>query len=270
MDGERSITAEMHEYFGAIITRLDGIEDYEKELNEGSNGLLGSGTNEINTLPYGKTSGCHNILVVIIDGKTDIDQILNMALKHLGINCKNITKYVLFYIANDYAKWNLLWSLYKPSFDALKDKYGVRYFMHFKNTCNIDLEEIKNDKLKCFKYISKPSDDVSDLLIYSITIEDIVYKMYFVKSYYYLTFHIKAQLNINKSKSPDDDKALFNSIKSKFFSGAKGDIVIGMGDDHMQQLSYKQVILNKQELNTCLAIIEKLRSSVVGKGGRRV
>ncbi len=267
MDGENVLNSLMHECFGNIISSLDEINDYAKELCEGSNGLLEGGTSKINTIPYGKPGGCHSLLVVIIDGKKDVDLVLNKALMHVGLNCKGITKYVLFYVANDYTKWDKLWSLYKPSFDALKDKYGVIYFIHLKNSYNISLTEINNMLLKDldFQHFEKPSDDVSELLIYGSNIRNryFFYKILFAKSNYSLTkFSVKIQQGVIRNNSRNED--IFNIIK-EVFKNAKGDLAIDLDDDYIRQLTYHQVILNEQELCECIRLAKELKRLPKGR-----
>ncbi len=259
MDGENVLDPLMHECFGNIINRLDEIEEYEKELSEGSNGLLGSGSNEINTIPYGKPSGCHRMLVVIIDGKVDIDLVLNRALKHVGINCKGITKHVLFYIANDYVKWDELWSLYKPSFDSLIGKYGVVHFVYYK--FKVELREVKK-KLSNFKYEEKPSNEVSEALVLAESLEYrchyknismILYRITFTNSFSYCRFAFRI---IPVSRSADNTVFL-RKIKDDILLKHKVDLVIGLNEVFLPELTYSQIVSSETELENYIKFCGK-------------
>lgn len=258
------------EVFGSIIGTLDEIENYEIAMNE-ENGAISS--SYVNTIPYGVPSGCHERLVVIFDGKKDIDNLFHWALKHVGITCKGKTKYILFYITNENVDWKSHWMLYKPSFDDLKDKYGIQYFFYFKKQFKVEFQKVKNE-LNNFEHIKSLPGEVSEAIV---LIEPnnfhklLIVKTIFAKTKSHSYFSFKVQTNKKMFYSPRveekiDITEILEKIKIVLLSDHKIDASIKVGDDFLPELTFSQIISSESELeffiNFCKKEYPKLKKRI--------
>jgi len=74
---------------------------------------------EWNIIPYGKPSECREHLLVIVDGKTAVDDILRRVLKHLLVLCP-LTNVILFYVQIPISDWVRCWEVYETQFDKIE------------------------------------------------------------------------------------------------------------------------------------------------------
>jgi len=127
------------ELFSGIIKELNEIKDYSIISEKGalSGDANQSSGSKYNVFPYGTpTDECYKSLVVIIDGKYNMEDLLTKALMHVGISCKGITRYVLFYVAGynkDKEAWDRVWDLFKPSFSFYANHHNLNYGVYYKH-----------------------------------------------------------------------------------------------------------------------------------------
>jgi hypothetical protein len=58
--------------------------------------------------------------------KFDLTELISKALKHVGFQCKGITKEVLFYIDINPNDWNDIWNIFAPSFQVLENQLNLK------------------------------------------------------------------------------------------------------------------------------------------------
>ena len=249
------------EVFGSIIGTLDEIENYEIAMNE-ENGAISS--SYVNTIPYGIPSGCHERLVVIFDGKKDIGNLFHWALKHVGITCKRKTKYILFYITNENVDWKSHWMLYKPSFEELKDKYGIQYFFYFKKQFKAELQKVKNE-LNNFEHIKNLPGEVSEAIVLveaNFKNRTLIVKTIFANTNSHSYFSFKVQANKNVINNPVtkeniDITEILEKIKKVLLSDHKIDASINVGEDFLPELTFSQIISSESELEFFINFCKK-------------
>ncbi|PEQ87993.1 hypothetical protein CN481_20155 [Bacillus sp. AFS006103] len=92
--------------------------------------------------------GHHEKLVVVIDGKYDLTELISKALKHVGFQCRGITKEVLFYIDINPVEWHSIWKIFEPSFQVLKNQQNLKidlFFSQSKNNTASNNNQTEND-----------------------------------------------------------------------------------------------------------------------------
>ncbi len=89
------------------------------------------GLSEWNTIPYGVPSECRHNLLVIVDGKHSLSDVLNQALDHLINLCAGTTELVLIYVEVNLKSWSRDWALVAREFSKIENS-GVELKIHFK------------------------------------------------------------------------------------------------------------------------------------------
>lgn len=142
------------EYFGDIISELDKVENDNYEDFICNDASKSDAFKFVNTIPYGtKTETCYEKLVVVIDGRHAVDDIIRQTIMHVGLFCKGKTVKVLFYISDLIAFWNDIWHLFQPSLESLVENHKVVIAVYHKlKVQNVDLYEYVNDSLLCIAH----------------------------------------------------------------------------------------------------------------------
>jgi hypothetical protein len=151
MDEHREIVTSMEIDAGTRceIQRIQGELDTPEKLNEIVSGNFQANDPDFlsgwNTLPFGSPSGCYAKLLSVVHDEASAPEIIGKTLVHLGLTCQGQTKYALFHISINRPKWNNLYAVFKPAFEALRSK-GVVTEISFVNGY---IEWEHNGSLKC-------------------------------------------------------------------------------------------------------------------------